>query len=117
MRNTPIAPWSVWWIDFDPVEGHEQAGRRPAIVVSSSFQLTLTSGMLVSVIPMTTRYRQGWEHHVRIDFPGKPASYALTEQIRTVSRSRFAGHRPMWPRLSTERITDLRAVLRQMIDL
>jgi mRNA interferase MazF len=24
----------VWLVDFDPVEGHEQAGRRPALIRS-----------------------------------------------------------------------------------
>jgi hypothetical protein len=30
-------------------------------------------------------------HRVRIDIPGKPVGYAITEQVRTVSRARLAG--------------------------
>jgi len=26
--------WAVLWVRLDPVEGHEQAGRRPVLVVS-----------------------------------------------------------------------------------
>lgn len=32
-----LAPWQVWWVDFDPQLGREQAGLRPAIVVSTPF--------------------------------------------------------------------------------
>jgi mRNA interferase MazF len=111
-----IAPWSVWWIDFDPVEGREQAGRRPGIVVSSAFQLAVTGRGLICVLPMTTRQRTGWAHHVAVEIPGKPSSYAITEQIRTVSRSRISGHHPIWPRLRSTEIDEIRALLRQMID-
>jgi mRNA interferase MazF len=106
----------VWWLDFDPTEGREQAGRRPALVVSSRFHLALTGGALVSVLPLTTRERPGWIHRVRIDIPGKPAGWAITEQVRTVSAVRFAGRGPLY-RLDAGQIAEVRAVLAQMIDL
>ena len=41
----------VIWMDFNPQAGHEQAGRRPALVVSnSSYNAT---GALVMVCPIT----------------------------------------------------------------
>ena len=41
----------VIWMDFNPQAGHEQAGRRPALVVSNSgFNAT---GALVMVCPIT----------------------------------------------------------------
>ncbi len=27
--------WAIFWVDLDPVEGSEQAGRRPALVIST----------------------------------------------------------------------------------
>lgn len=34
MKNLVPLRGEVWMTDFDPVRGHEQAGRRPALVVS-----------------------------------------------------------------------------------
>lgn len=43
------------WTDFDPTLGREQAGRRPALVVSPS-ALTLNTGFAF-VCPITSRVR------------------------------------------------------------
>jgi mRNA interferase MazF len=43
------------WTDFDPIKGREQAGRRPALVVSSSV-FTENTGFAV-VCPITSRVR------------------------------------------------------------
>ena len=45
------------WMDFNPQAGHEQAGRRPALVVSNSAYNA--TGALVMVCPITnTKTRQ-----------------------------------------------------------
>ena len=47
----------IIWMDFNPQAGHEQAGRRPAIIVSNSAYNA--TGALVMVCPIThTRTRQ-----------------------------------------------------------
>ena len=43
------------WTDFDPTRGREQAGRRPALVVSSA-AFTENTGLAV-VCPITSRVR------------------------------------------------------------
>ncbi len=43
------------WTDFDPTKGREQAGRRPALVVSS-VAFTKNTGLAV-VCPITSRVR------------------------------------------------------------
>src|SRR6202049_2080297 len=43
------------WTDFDPTKGREQAGRRPALVVSSA-AFTENTGLAV-VCPITSRVR------------------------------------------------------------
>ena len=43
------------WTDFDPTRGREQAGRRPALVVSSA-RFTENTGLSV-VCPITSRVR------------------------------------------------------------
>ena len=44
----------IWMIDFDPTRGHEQAGRRPALVVSDDVFNAGPAG-LVMVLPVTTK--------------------------------------------------------------
>lgn len=42
----------IGWVDFSPTKGHEQAGRRPALVVSSDL-FNQKCGGLVWAIPIT----------------------------------------------------------------
>ena len=46
----------VWLTIFDPVEGHEQAGRRPALVLSAD-EFNASRAELVTVLPLTSKYR------------------------------------------------------------
>lgn len=108
-----ISQWDVAWADLDPVAGHEQAGHRPVIVVSTPLHLRMYP-TLVTVMPMTTRGRPQLIHRVRIETPGRPVSWAITEQVRTISRSRLGNRAPLY-RLTGEQIEDVGAVLRRMI--
>ena len=47
---TPITPKikEIWYVDLNPIIGHEQSGERPAIVVSRAPKLKM-----VMVIPLT----------------------------------------------------------------
>jgi mRNA interferase MazF len=111
-----VQPWQVWWADLDPTEGHEQAGRRPVLVVSSTYHLRVTAGAMLSILPLTTRERQGWLHHVRVDLPDKPASRVLTEQVRTIAVSRLVGRHPIYT-LTSEQAAEVRDVFGQMLDI
>src|SRR5271166_6387331 len=42
--------WAVVWVRLDPVEGHEQAGRRPVVVVS--YEPFHRLGLL-TIVPIT----------------------------------------------------------------
>lgn len=114
--SVPVEPWQVWWLDFDPTAGREQAGQRPAVVVSSRFHLALTGGALITVLPLTTRERQDWPHRIRIDIPGKRTGWAITEQVRTVSRARLSGRAPI-VQLTSAQVADVRSVLAKMLDV
>ncbi len=85
-----IRPGSVIWVEFDPVSGREQGGRRPAVVVSSAAHLTAAT-TLVTVVPATSRDR-GWPNHVllRGGTGLTTATLAMTEQVRTIARDRVA---------------------------
>jgi mRNA interferase MazF len=54
--------------DLDPVVGHEQAGRRPLLVVSIN-PMNSSAAELIIAVPLTMTDR-GSELHVRLDPPG-----------------------------------------------
>lgn len=71
----------IVWASLNPVQGHEQAGHRPHLVVSRR-QYQEAFGLLV-VVPMTHSNRN-WPSRVEI----VPGSYAICEQPRTISVTR-----------------------------
>src|SRR5438552_15215119 len=69
------------WTEFDPTRGREQAGRRPALVVSSA-EFTENTGLAV-VCPITSRVRP-FPTSVVLP-PGLPvAGEILTSHIRSI---------------------------------
>jgi mRNA interferase MazF len=80
------------WTDFDPTRGREQAGRRPALVVSSAV-FTENTGLAV-VCPVTSRVRP---FPTSVVLPaGLPvAGEILTSHIRSIDTQarpvRYAG--------------------------
>jgi mRNA interferase MazF len=81
-----LAPWQVWWADFSPQVGREQAGLRPAIVVGSALACSLPNELVI-VVPMTTRNRQlPFQPAVQL---GAKTGYAMTDQIKAISTQRL----------------------------
>jgi len=87
MPAPDIWPGDIYWHDPDPVAGREQGGRRPALVVSNTAYHELVSRLVVAV-PLTTRSR-GWENHVEVGADLPRRSWAMTEQVRAIDRSRL----------------------------
>jgi mRNA interferase MazF len=84
----------IWDAHLEPVMGHEQGGRRPVMIVSVD-EISSGPGEMCIVVPLTRRDR-GTPLHVRIDPPDgglNAASFALPENIRSVSRKRLARRR------------------------
>jgi mRNA interferase MazF len=65
----------IVWLDFDPQVGHEQAGHRPAVVLSHRAYNAKTG--LAIVCPMTRQVDKGWPFTVVID----PTSGIIADQI------------------------------------
>lgn len=83
----------VWDCRLSPVEGHEQAGRRPCLVISVD-QLGKGASELAIVVPITRTERTALD--VRIEPPEgglSATSYAPPYQVRTVSRERLVKRR------------------------
>jgi mRNA interferase MazF len=69
----------VVWLHFSPHMGHEQAGHRPAIVLSSAYY-NGRRGMMICV-PMSNKIK-GYPFEVAI--VGDVPSVALTDQVKTM---------------------------------
>ncbi len=68
------------WTDFNPAAGHEQMGKRPALVLSTHpFNKTV---MLAMVVPVTSRVRG---HGFEVSLEGKKISgVALCHQVKMI---------------------------------
>ena len=71
----------VVWMTFDPTLGHEQAGRRPACVLSPGFYNRASP--LILVCPVTTR-RKGFPFEVAIPGGLGVEGVALCDHVRSV---------------------------------
>lgn len=69
----------IVWLQFDPQAGHEQAGHRPALVVSVASYNGKTGLMLCC--PMTTQVK-GYPFEVRI--AAKSPSAVLADQVKSL---------------------------------
>lgn len=80
----------IYWVDFDPSKGSEQAGKRPAVVISGD---SLNEHMPIHIVcPLTTRV-MGGTGRVTVSANTtnglKKDSDVLTMHIRTISPDRF----------------------------
>lgn len=91
VRRVELTAGDVWWARPDPGVGREQAGRRPVVVVSGT-HYNDTVETLALVVPISTRDR-GWPNHVALRGAHglSQTSFAMTEQVRCVSRDRLVG--------------------------
>jgi mRNA interferase MazF len=80
----------VWDVNFDPQVGREQAGFRPALVISSNSYNRTDNGLFI-VVPITSIDR-GIRLHLKIEPPEggltKP-SVVMCDQICAQSEERF----------------------------
>jgi mRNA interferase MazF len=80
----------VWLADLNPTRGHEQAGRRPVLVVSDDLFNRGAAGLVI-VLPMTSTLR-AIPSHVLVAPPEggvKNKTSILCEAIRSISTDRL----------------------------
>jgi mRNA interferase MazF len=80
----------IWLADLNPVRGHEQAGRRPVLVVSVD-PFNQSRAALVVVVPLTSTQRN-IPFHVVVQPPEgglTNPSYLLCEAVRSISKDRL----------------------------
>src|ERR1017187_3531247 len=98
----------VVWISFSPQAGHEQAGHRPAVVLSPALYNAKTSLMLCC--PMTTQIKN---YPFEVIISGDTPSAVLADQIRSLDwRKRRARRKGA---IAPGELAEVRAKLRALI--
>ena len=85
----------IVYLDFDPQSGHEQKGRRPALVISNNLFNRINNLTMVCPITHTDR---GHPFHLRLDDRTKTDGVILCDQARMLDlasrRADFAEKAP-----------------------
>jgi mRNA interferase MazF len=74
----------IAWVEFDPILGTEQAGRRPALLLSNRAYHEVSPRAVVC--PITTTKRD-WPFDVAIPQVYQTRGFVLVDQVRTIDRS------------------------------
>lgn len=83
----------IVWLQFDPQAGHEQAGHRPALVLSPA-RYNKIRGMMICC-PMTSKIK-GYPFEVLVS--SDPPSAILSDQIKSLDwRARKASYKGKIP--------------------
>jgi mRNA interferase MazF len=98
----------IVWLQFNPKAGHEQAGHRPAVVLSPASYNGKT-GLMICV-PLTTRIKQ---YPFEVAVKGSRGSVALADQVKCLDwRARQARKKG---RASDAELEEIRNKLKALI--
>jgi mRNA interferase MazF len=98
----------IVWLNFDPQAGHEQAGHRPAVVLSPAAYNTKTSLMLCC--PLTAHIKN---YPFEVLIAGPARSVVLADQIKSLDwRKRRAKRKGA---VSPAELAEVRAKIRALI--
>lgn len=84
----------LYWLDWNPSRGSEQAGRRPALIIQENAASSNPRYPLTIVAAVSTQGRAIATHIALEPSPlnGLPSpSFVKCEQLQTVSKSRLVG--------------------------
>ncbi|MBK8750891.1 MAG: endoribonuclease MazF [Candidatus Competibacteraceae bacterium] len=99
----------IVWMDFNPQRGHEQAGRRPAVVLSPKVYNAKT-GLLLCV--PVTRSIKGYPFEVLLSSAGT-SGVALSDQVKSMDwRIRNAERQGA---ATSAEMTEIKAKIRALI--
>ena len=79
----------ILWADLDPIRGHEQAGRRPVLVISHDV-FNQRSGTVIAMAVTSQPQSAGFPLTVALDDSALPKrSWVKVGQVRTLSVERL----------------------------
>jgi mRNA interferase MazF len=88
----------IWYVDFHPARGSEQAGRRPALVIQNDAGNQSAGYPNTIVLAMSTKGRPV-PFHVGVEPSAgtglRETTFVKCEQILTISKSRLLGRKPV----------------------
>ena len=102
----------IWTVDLNPTIGHEQAGKRPALVVSVD-SFNQSAAELAIVLPLTSR-AMGIRSHVGIrkgEAGLKINSYIKCEDVRSVSTKRLSHRLGLVSETTLDAVEDILRIL------
>ena len=79
-RNQAPDRGDIVWVTFDPTKGHEQKGRRPAVVLSPKNYNTKTG---LAIICPITNVAKSYPFEVSVDM-SNISGVILADQMRTI---------------------------------
>jgi mRNA interferase MazF len=85
-----ITRGEIWLVDLNPSKGHEQAGKRPCLIISVDLFNQGAAGLVV-VLPITSK-EKGIPFHVEIAPNNgglKVKSFIKCEDVRSISVERL----------------------------
>jgi len=98
----------IVWLNFTPQAGHEQAGHRPALVLSPAAYNEKTNLMICC--PMTTQIKN---YPFEVLIGGTPASVVLADQLKSLDwRVRKATRKGA---VSADELAEVRAKIMALI--
>jgi len=102
----------ILWLTFDPQAGHEQAGRRPALVLSPAVYNRHAS--LVLVCPITNQAK-GYPFEVALPEGSPVSGVVLADHVKSADwaarRAQFAA------KASADVVTEVTAKLRPLLGI
>lgn len=95
----------IVYLDFDPQIGHEQKGKRPAMIVSNNTYNKFTN--IAMVCPITNTYRD-YPLHVELDERTKTTGVIMCEQVKALDiNARKATFQEKVPTDIVEEVVDI----------
>ncbi|MFZ2555755.1 MAG: type II toxin-antitoxin system PemK/MazF family toxin [Minisyncoccia bacterium] len=101
----------VVWVDFSPTQGHEQNGRRPAVVIS--VRAYAKASGLCTICPVTSHVK-GYANEVPVSVK-KVTGVVLVDQHKTIDV--FARPLVKIARIDSDTLVDIRARIGVILDI
>ncbi len=102
----------ILWLTFDPQAGHEQAGRRPALVLSP---LAYNRRANLAVVCAITNQAKGYPFEVALPNDSPVSGVVLADHVKSADwaarRARFAG------KVAADVLAEVTARLRPLVGL
>ncbi len=102
----------VVWVDFDPAFGHEQSGRRPALVISEG---TYNQGSSFVLVCPITRSSKPWPFKVALPDGFIISGQILVDQIKSIDKNRIVSVKV--GKIDESLLFQIRGLLRTLLQL